>query len=628
MRRFNFLTKGLLSFLAIAMVLMVGSAGMPHALASTGAGSTAKRAQFAMVSIAVMQSSAYTVAYTIDNTTYLKLKDVAMLMAGTRSEFSIGYDQASKRVLLELGKRQVFDPVDSPFGKKAYTAYEKLRWEAYALGRTGKGYLSATPLANAIGVGNKSVVVPSYLIQQSTYVSLRGVADLIGCEVAYDAPNKIIQLAPKKASGEVTFNTALNSQVASWRHLMGFSRWASTPDSKLTVVGDKLEHLEVSKADATLTITTFDGQMKKLGATTLKMPLPIFGGHYFDGDRHYVIYGQSNMAEKPEVEGYRLVAYNREWQEVKSTSVLAVEAYTTDPFWGSTARMASDGQYLVVHTSRQRLKTEDGKHHQSQVTFVFDKHSLQRINTQGVFQGNHVSHSFNQYVQMDSGSVAGTHVLLDHGDAYPRSVVLHRSRGVSVGGYNNSILYDRVDLFKIPGASGANMTGVWVGDLVVSGSHYMAPIATVDHSLVESYTNFEMVGLKEDRRDIVLLSVPKQDLSEGAVVRQTIKSYQVGKSFGSVPYFVRLDDNRSVVVWQEFDASPHYVAGDTWFSASNQLQLGALCYQFVDGQGLLVGGVNKVPYLGLGLHTPVVFKGELYWTGYENGGAFIRKLGF
>src|SRR5699024_2462935 len=107
---------------------------------------------------------------------------------------------------------------------------------------------------------------------------------------------------------------------------------------------------------------------------------------------------------------------------------------------------AENENELTVHTSRERYLTDDGLNHQSQLTIILDTDTMKTKNYLGEFQKNHVGHSFNQFAQYDGDKL----ILVDHGDAYPRSIVLNKESGSE---------FTEVDLFKIPGAIGANCTG-------------------------------------------------------------------------------------------------------------------------------------------------------------------------
>lgn len=88
------------------------------------------------------------------------------------------------------------------------------------------------------------------------------------------------------------------------------------------------------------------------------------------------------------------------------------ECYTIFPFDAGSGDMAEHGNTLVFHTARTRNTTEDGLNHQSQFTLIIDTGNMCVLNDIGRFQSNHVSHSFDQYVQFDGSD----HVLVDHGD--------------------------------------------------------------------------------------------------------------------------------------------------------------------------------------------------------------------
>lgn len=48
-------------------------------------------------------------SYAIDNYTYFKLRDIAMLFDGTEGSFSVGYDAASRTISLKTG--EAYEPV-------------------------------------------------------------------------------------------------------------------------------------------------------------------------------------------------------------------------------------------------------------------------------------------------------------------------------------------------------------------------------------------------------------------------------------------------------------------------------------------------------------------------------------
>lgn len=82
--------------------------------------------------------------------------------------------------------------------------------------------------------------------------------------------------------------------------------------------------------------------------------------------------------------------------------------------------------------------------------------------------------------------MSSEHVLVDLGDVYPRSVVLHKG----TGNY-----YKEVDLFKIPGKIGTNCTGISIGGMEITKDAYITAINIIDYHLATEYTSFEIKGM-------------------------------------------------------------------------------------------------------------------------------------
>lgn len=231
------------------------------------------------------------------------------------------------------------------------------------------------------------------------------------------------------------------------------------------------------------------------------------------------------------------------------------------------------------------------------------------LNYLGEFQENHVSHSFDQYVQFDGD----TYVLIDHGDAYPRSVVLHKiSKDVDYDEYGeygiyeekSRIAYDRINLFNIPGASGANCTGVSIGGFEVSSDNYIVAINSVDHSLVTEYTNFSMKGLETDQRDIIICTLPKNSTEDSKVKQIILAEYTGTDKIASIPQIVKISKDKFMVLWQEF---------------SLYNSVGNLKYVFLDKAGKPITKVKSVKNFRLSKCKPIVIDNEVVWYTNEKG---------
>jgi len=377
--------------------------------------------------------------------------------------------------------------------------------------------------------------------------------------------------------------------------------WAESSQSYLYLEGSDLVSVTVGDR---VYIDTYDLNFNLKESKTLDFELPIFGTFYKGLDYNYLVYGQENPREDDQLEVIRIVKYDRAFNRLDSVSVS--NCYTVLPFRASSVNLSEDNETLVLHTSRERYMTEDGKNHQSQLTLVIDKASHTIINNLGRYQDNHVSHSFDTLVLHDSGY----HVLVDHGDAYPRSIVLHKGKTGSD--------YQSVDLFDIPGEVGANQTGVSLGGLSQSAGNYLLLMNSVNHEKVTEYTNFDMVGLEDTRRDILLLTIPKNQLVDTRVIQHKLTSYIGTDKYGSVPKLVKISDDRFLVLWQEFvmDEASSY----------GGVKAGDLKYVYVNGQGLVQGPIYSQEDLVLTDCQPILLGDKLIWTHQSYGTDYLYLL--
>jgi hypothetical protein len=350
--------------------------------------------------------------------------------------------------------------------------------------------------------------------------------------------------------------------------------------------------VDASDSDADVVrVDTYDSATYALLRTqTVPMELEEFGGFYAGENYNYIVFGQTNIEEDDNKEVIRVVKYDKNWNRLDAASITGGDSFTIVPFDAGSLRMAENGDELVIHTSRKRYTTEDGLNHQSQLTLILNTQTMTVQNSLGRFQTNHVSHSFNQFVQYDGDQI----VLLDHGDAYPRSVVLQKGSGRS---------YGKTTLFSIPGETGANCTGVTVGGFEISDSSYLVAINTIDHSKVAEYTSYQMIGLGLDERNVVLLVSDKS--STGSAKQVTLTDYIGQNELGSTPYLVKLSDDRFLVLWEEFET----IDGSQYYWTDH----GVRCVE-VDGEGNLLTEVQSLPYAKLSSDCqPIYLNGEVVW---------------
>lgn len=359
------------------------------------------------------------------------------------------------------------------------------------------------------------------------------------------------------------------------------SRWAENLNSfMINSSNDTYTTVDVTDK---LTIQTYSKDYQLLSTKTVALELPLFGTFYSSEKYHYIAYGQENKEENNEKEVIRIVKYDKDFNRVDSLSIKGGDIHTVIPFDASVGRMSEENGKLVFHTSRERYKSSDGLNHQSQLTLVMDTNTMQVLNDTGLFQKNHVSHSFNQFVFFDGSA----HVLLDHGDAYPRAIVLNK------GSVDN---YREQNIVNIPGSIGANQTGVSIGGFDQSSSNYLVLYNEIDHSKAQSYSSSIIQGVNPDIRDIKIAAVSK-DLSN--ISLNQIATYtDTEKQMASVPALVKIAEDEFVVLWQEFDhnAMPKY-----------------LKYVKVNGQGQVMSDIQSEERVYLSYMQPTYANGKITW---------------
>lgn len=355
-----------------------------------------------------------------------------------------------------------------------------------------------------------------------------------------------------------------------------YSVWSSTVNSYLTQSPDGgLMRVQAGAIDSqTLLIEYYDKQYNLQKTMTLQLSLPIFGAFYEADNNYYILTGANNQERDNKKEVYRLTKYSKDWKAQGSCSLFG--ANTTIPFAAGSARMARYGNYIFVRTCHQMYSG-----HQANVTFSVDTSNMSVIEgITGVVDGvGYVSHSFNQFIQVDNGTLVGS----DHGDAYPRALVVFKyptdlSKGNFVPSYSNKC--KKYTMLSIPGRAGANYTGVSQGGFEYSDSSYL--IAG------NSDTNGE-----GSARNVFISSIPKDG---GTATVRYFSDYAGTEDSAATPQLVKTGSNSFVLLWTS---------------------RGYVYYTAVDGSGQQVGNTHKMAG-NLSDCVPTIADGKLIWYGWRN----------
>ncbi len=339
------------------------------------------------------------------------------------------------------------------------------------------------------------------------------------------------------------------------------SRWSNPVKSYLMDNGDGT-FTRVESSGTSVIIETYNNEGVLQNKKSISNELTKFGGFYSGTEYNFLVFGQNNSEEDDNKEVIRVVQYTKNWEKKGTASLCG--ANTVGPFDAGSLRMVQYGDMLYVRTSHKMYKSDDGLNHQSNLTFSIDIPSMeitdQFSDVMNINYG-YVSHSFNQYITTDDSVL----LAADHGDAYPRAVVLikYKSEAGNQTFIKNSSC-NSVNVLKIKGSVGANDTGVALGGLVVSGSSYL----TAGNSVAQN-DSYSASGV----RNIFVTSTSKDDFSEEGTKINWITDYTDKQTNVSNPHLVKFSDDHILLL----------------YTANSKVN-----YAFLDGEGNIDGEIKTM----------------------------------
>lgn len=314
--------------------------------------------------------------------------------------------------------------------------------------------------------------------------------------------------------------------------------WADTVKSYLTSCGDgTLMRFQYVEGSDGYLVEYYDASYQLLRTKTIAPELPVFGAFYESKSNYFVITGQENKKESAKVECYRITKYDKNWKCLKSVGLY--DCNTAVPFAHGSVRVAEQGNLLLVRTCHTMYATKKGENPQADATILVNMKKL-KIENSYMKGKNHafgyVSTSYNQFIQSDGGRF----VAVEHGNAYPRALVL-----IKCGKDANAVSDTSVSrtLLKIPGQAGDVHTGVSVGGFEVSDKAYLVAGNKIDFDNAENQV-----------RNIFVASIKKT--AKKPTLHQ-ITDYKQEKDSASTPHLVKLGGNEFLLLWQS-DGYVHY----------------------------------------------------------------------
>ena len=409
------------------------------------------------------------------------------------------------------------------------------------------------------------------------------------------------------AKAQINRNSDIQAETS--RHT--YYRWADTTKSYLTDIGNG-NMMRVQADGSDIYVEYYDSQYNITGSRQINPELPVFGGFYNGSDAYYIVTGQENPDESDDVECYRITKYDKSWNRIGSVGLDNCNTYV--PFDAGSLRMTESDGYLLIRTCHTMYQSSDGYHHQANVTIQVDVNKMQITDSftdiMNVGYG-YVSHSFNQFIRTDGNKI----VAVDHGDAYPRSVVLvEYQTDFTTGQFISNMGWQdhckATDLLKIAGGIGNNTTYVNVGGFEVTDSAYLVAATSIDQENDGDYYNACILG--KSKKDGHTFINWLTDIKEGYAATN--------------PYMVKINDNKYFVMWsygndttgtidytyidadgnqispiysmngEISDCEPIYINGSVvWYTSDNK---GNVTFYGVDDNGNVLGSRNGLIYDG------------------------------
>jgi hypothetical protein len=186
----------------------------------------------------------------------------------------------------------------------------------------------------------------------------------------------------------------------------------------------------------------------------------------------------------------------------------------------------------------------------------------------------YVSHSFNQFIQVDTD---GSILAVDHGDAYPRAIVLSQYED-KAGSDKFVSSCDSVNIKSFSGTIGSNYTNASVGGFEITNSSYLVA--------------YEYDG------NIYLGSVSKSDFSKSGLTTKKLTGYKSSsKTRACTPMLIKVSDDQYVVMWE---------------TAKSWNYTGKIKYVMVNAKGEKTGSVQTLKG-SLSDCKPIVVGEKLVW---------------
>lgn len=449
----------------------------------------------------------------------------------TYGDYIVAVERDNNDFYLELIEWKHADQLEIVNGSSNMKAGETMQLEVSSNGMIEEEYTWESSDSKIVSV-TKYGKVTAWHEGTATVTISNGVGRTASFTITVEARLETGETYPDslKLEGKLSSNISRNDYSG--------RNWSSTVNSYLVDNEDgSLTRVE-NMGDSVL-VETYDkttGALKE--SKTISLELPLFGGFYSGTEYNYLVFGQKNMEESDENEVLRIVKYSKNWERLQDVSVYGANTYI--PFDAGSLRMTETEDRLYVYTCHEMYVSDDGYHHQSNMTFVVEESTMtikdSYYDVMNISQAGYVSHSFNQFIQTDGNFI----YRVDHGDANPRAVSITRC---VVGGSIQNVSYTLP--YAISGYTGDNYTGVSIGGFELSSDTCLI----AGTSVKQNATSEEYYGQRN-----IFLTVTDKSFNNNTKVLWLTK--HTGNNIDvRTPQLVKLGEDQFLLMWEEHNRS-------------------------------------------------------------------------
>lgn len=534
------------------------------------------------------------IMYLYNEQVYIPFNMTPLLVKGTYSEFDIVWNPTKKRTEI-----------------KTHTP-TKAVWKEFKMPQT----ITVNPAGASIHIEGKTKRIEGFLYEQTFFVRPEDIAKIVGFEIKYVKDDGSYLVKPELPQGIKEIPTQLKDINSDTLYYYGtstdyLSRW-SYPKQRI-LLRDKKDLLYMTDVSNIKEIHIFrmSSNGENVEQKTIKYGEEQFAGHFNGRNHHYLVFGNENDAENDNHPVIVLKKYDKEFHLVDTLNITS--AYTTKPFEAGSLHFSEHPteDLLIMHTARQRYTSSDGLRHQSQLTIAVDTKQMKVVNDLGIFQRNHVSHSFNQFVFYENSENL---VLFDHGDAYPRSIHM-----TIMDKYARKVK-KTVTVLPIPGPTGANQTGLGIGNILQTKQSYVIATNQIDYTNVDSYV-IDSLDIKDGsgknviKRDIVVHIVGRNNHNVHSV---NITQDKDANTTYSVPKAIDLENGNIFLMWEKKVIKSKSVY-ETEYDTSTE-------YVIINEQGKHLTPITPVPFLSLDRTDPILENGNITWMLHSENRMYLMQF--